>query len=81
MPTRLHTEPSSCQANSTSPLSPACNYVDLSCMKVRDAIQELAGLSALGIAPDTLAATALVQACAGRDMVLAQSIFDELFSK
>lgn len=46
--------------------------------KVRDAISALAGLSSLGIQPDTRAATALVQACC-RDMELAQSIFDELF--
>lgn len=46
--------------------------------RMRDAIQELAGLSALGVQPDTLAATALVKACC-KDMDLAQSVFDELF--
>lgn len=46
--------------------------------RVRDAISELASLSNLGIQPDTLVATALVQACS-RDMQLAQSIFDEMF--
>ena len=46
--------------------------------KVREAISALAGLSNLGIQPDTRAATALVQACT-RDMELAESIFQELF--
>lgn len=48
--------------------------------RMRDAIQELANLSNVGVQPDTLAATALVKACC-KDMELAQSIFDELFGE
>ncbi|KAJ9518776.1 hypothetical protein QJQ45_026039, partial [Haematococcus lacustris] len=44
----------------------------------KEAIKELTSLNALGIAPDTQAATALLSACL-RDMELAQSVFDELF--
>jgi hypothetical protein len=50
--------------------------------KVREAIAELAGLSKLGIQPDTQAATALVGACARRgDMEVAQNVFEELFGE
>lgn len=45
----------------------------------REAVSELAGLSQLGLQPDLQAATALVAACS-RNMEVAQSIFDELFS-
>eukprot|EP00877_Chromochloris_zofingiensis_P015026 jgi/Chrzof1/9778/Cz04g15130.t1 len=47
--------------------------------KVKEAIQELAGLSKLGIQPDTQAATALVAACTQANMEVAQNVFDELF--
>ncbi len=47
----------------------------------KEAIKELASLSTLGLQPDTTAATALVDACALRDIELAQSVFNELFGK
>lgn len=43
-------------------------------------MQELANLSKQNVQPDTFAATALVRACC-KDMELAQSVFDELFSE
>ena len=48
--------------------------------KPREAVAELAAMARLGVQPDTLAATALVDACArnGR-MDMARSVFDELF--
>lgn len=48
--------------------------------RYREAIRELAGLSKLGVQPDTQAGTALVSACC-RDMAVAQTVFDELFGK
>lgn len=45
----------------------------------REAVSELAGLSRIGLTPDLQAGTALVSACC-RNMDVAQSVFDELFS-
>ncbi|KAF8072794.1 hypothetical protein HT031_000454 [Scenedesmus sp. PABB004] len=48
--------------------------------RFKEAVQELAGLAALGVQPDTQAATALLAACTrSRDMKMAQSVFDQLF--
>lgn len=48
--------------------------------KLKEAIAELAGLSKLGIEPDTQAATALVAACAqAGNMEMAESVFEQLF--
>jgi pentatricopeptide repeat protein len=50
--------------------------------KVKEAIQELAGLSRLGVQPDTQAATALVAACAqAGNMEMAESVFEQLFGE
>lgn len=50
--------------------------------KVKDAIKELAGMARMGVQPDTLSATALVDACVrSRKMEMAESVFDELFSE
>jgi hypothetical protein len=50
--------------------------------RIKDAIKELAGLSKLGIQPDTQAATALVAAAAqSNNMTIAQNVFDELFGE
>lgn len=48
--------------------------------KVKEAIQELAGLSKVGVQPDTQAATALVAACAqSGNMEMAETVFEQLF--
>ncbi|KAI7841896.1 hypothetical protein COHA_004425 [Chlorella ohadii] len=48
--------------------------------KPREAVAELAAMARLGVQPDTLAATALVDACARNGkMDMARSVFDELF--
>lgn len=48
--------------------------------KVKDAIKELAGMARMGVQPDTLSATALIDACVrSRKMDMAESVFDELF--
>ncbi|KIY97838.1 hypothetical protein MNEG_10125 [Monoraphidium neglectum] len=48
--------------------------------KLKEAIQELAGLSRLGVQPDTQAGTALVAACAqSGNMEMAESVFEQLF--
>ncbi|PSC71258.1 Lipoxygenase y domain-containing 1 [Micractinium conductrix] len=48
--------------------------------KAREAVAELASMAKLGIQPDTLAATALLDACArNAKMEMAQSVFEELF--
>uniref|UniRef100_A0A061SD09 Pentacotripeptide-repeat region of PRORP domain-containing protein n=1 Tax=Tetraselmis sp. GSL018 TaxID=582737 RepID=A0A061SD09_9CHLO len=48
--------------------------------KPKEAIQELAQMARMGVQPDTMAATALVHACARNGkMEMAQSVFDELF--
>lgn len=50
--------------------------------KLKEAIQELAGLSQLGVQPDTQAATALVSACAqAGNMEMAESVFEQLFGE
>lgn len=50
--------------------------------KLKEAIQELAGLSKLGVQPDTQAATALVAACAqSGNMDMAESVFEQLFGE
>ncbi|KAL4458576.1 hypothetical protein ABPG75_013441 [Micractinium tetrahymenae] len=48
--------------------------------KPREAVAELANMAKLGIQPDTLAATALLDACARNGkMEMARSVFEELF--
>ncbi|KAF6259298.1 hypothetical protein COO60DRAFT_1514203 [Scenedesmus sp. NREL 46B-D3] len=48
--------------------------------KFKEAVQQLASLAALGVQPDTQAATTLLAACTrSRDMKVAQSVFDQLF--
>lgn len=48
--------------------------------KPREAVAELANMAKLGIQPDTLAATALLNACARNGkMDMARSVFEELF--
>lgn len=50
--------------------------------KVKDAIKELAGMARMGVQPDTLSATALVDACVkSRKMDMAESVFEELFGE
>lgn len=50
--------------------------------KVKDAIQELAAMARMGVQPDTLSATALVDACVkSRKMDMAESVFEELFGE
>jgi hypothetical protein len=50
--------------------------------KFKEAVQQLASLAALGVQPDTQAATALLAACTrSRDMKVAQTIFDQLFGE
>jgi pentatricopeptide repeat protein len=50
--------------------------------KLKEAIQELAGLSRLGVQPDTQAGTALVAACAqSGNMEMAESVFEQLFGE
>ncbi|GBF93188.1 hypothetical protein Rsub_05920 [Raphidocelis subcapitata] len=48
--------------------------------RLKEAVQELAGLSKIGVQPDARAATALVAACArAGNMEMAESVFDSLF--
>lgn len=50
--------------------------------KFKEAVQQLASLAALGVQPDTQAATTLLAACTrSRDMKVAQSVFDQLFGE
>lgn len=50
--------------------------------KPREAVTQLAEMARLGVQPDMLAATALVDACARNGkMEMAQSVFDELFGE
>jgi hypothetical protein len=50
--------------------------------KLKEAVQELASLSALGVTPDTRAATALVAACAqAGNMDMAEAAFEQLFGR
>ncbi len=50
--------------------------------RIKEAIEELAGLSKLGVEPDTQAATALVAACVqGGSMEMAESVFEQLFGE
>jgi len=50
--------------------------------KVKEAIKELANMARLGVQPDTLSATALVDACVrSRKMDMAESVFEELFGE
>ncbi|KAI8470632.1 MAG: hypothetical protein J3K34DRAFT_419810 [Monoraphidium minutum] len=50
--------------------------------KLKEAIAELAGLSKLGVQPDTQAATALVAACAqSGNMEMAETVFEQLFAE
>ena len=50
--------------------------------KVKDAIQELAGMARMGVSPDCQSATALVDACVrSRKMEMAESVFEELFGE
>lgn len=50
--------------------------------RFKEAVQELASLAALGVQPDTQAATALLAACTrSRDMNMAQSVFAQLFGE
>eukprot|EP00889_Picochlorum_renovo_P008502 jgi/Picre1/35532/NNA_002993.t1 len=48
--------------------------------KVKDAIKELANMARMGVQPDTLSATALVDACVKSNKIeMAENVFDELF--
>ena len=49
--------------------------------KPREAVQQLAEMAKMGVQPDTLAATALLDACArcGK-LEMMQAVFDELFA-
>lgn len=50
--------------------------------KVKDAIKELANMARLGVEPDTLSATALIDACVrSNKMDMAESVFEELFGE
>lgn len=50
--------------------------------KVKDAIKELANMARLGVEPDTLSATALIDACVrSNKMEMAESVFEELFGE
>ena len=48
--------------------------------KPREAMLQLAEMARLGVQPDNIAATALLDACArNRKMEMASSVFEELF--
>jgi len=50
--------------------------------KVKDAIKELANMARMGVQPDTLSATALVDACVKSNKIeMAENVFDELFGE
>lgn len=50
--------------------------------KVKDAIKELANMARMGVEPDTLSATALVDACVKSNKIeMAENVFDELFGE
>mmetsp|Transcript_1641 Transcript_1641/g.5481 ORF Transcript_1641/g.5481 Transcript_1641/m.5481 type:complete len:226 (-) Transcript_1641:50-727(-) len=50
--------------------------------KVKDAIKELANMARLGVEPDTLSATALIDACVrSNKMEMAENVFEELFGE
>jgi pentatricopeptide repeat protein len=48
--------------------------------KVKDAIKELTNMARMGVEPDTLSATALIDACVrSNKLEMAESVFEELF--
>lgn len=50
--------------------------------RVKDAIKELTNMARLGVSPDTLSATALIDCCVrANKMDMAESVFDELFGE
>jgi pentatricopeptide repeat protein len=50
--------------------------------KVKDAIKELANMARMGVEPDTLSATALIDACVrSNKMDMAENVFEELFGE
>ncbi len=50
--------------------------------KVKDAIKELANMARLGVEPDMLSATALIDACVrSNKMEMAETVFEELFGE
>ena len=50
--------------------------------KVKDAIKELATMARMGVEPDTLSATALIDACVrSNKMEMAESVFEEMFGE
>ena len=50
------------------------------CLQAREAVQQLAEMARLGVQPDSMLGTALIDACArSGHMQMAQAAFEELF--
>ena len=57
-----------------------CHVMHMDFLQAREAVQQLAEMARLGVQPDSMLGTALIDACArSGHMQMAQAAFEELF--